>query len=127
MMRDDGEPMTNEKPAKIASQKTLNLTTQGRKTGKSHTVEVWFAVSKDKVYLSHEGNETDWMKNIQKKSQVSFEIGGKNFEGEAHYVQDGTDESWAGKVALYEKYYGIASREIIEDWFSLSRVIMVKF
>jgi deazaflavin-dependent oxidoreductase (nitroreductase family) len=119
--------MLNEKLSKTASQKTLRLTTNGRKTGKTHTVEIWFAVSQDKVYLSHEGEETDWMKNLQKNSRVFLDIGGKNFEGKASYIRDDTDESWIGKVALYEKYYGKASREIIEDWFSLSRLIMVEF
>lgn len=116
----------NEKLSKIASQKTLRLTTHGRKTGKKHTVEIWFAVSKDKVYLSHEGKETDWMKNIQKNRRVFLDIGGIKLEGRANYLQDATDESWAGKVALYEKYYGKASRETIEDWFSLSKLIMVE-
>lgn len=113
--------------AKIASQKTLHLTTQGRNTEKRHTVEIWFAAGKGKLYLSHEGRETDWMKNIKKNDQVSIDIGDKKFEGKATYLRDGTDECWTGKVALYEKYYGEASREVIEDWFSLSRLIMVEF
>jgi hypothetical protein len=31
----------------------------------------------------------------------------------------------SGKKALYEKYYGPASKEIIDDWFSLSQVIQM--
>jgi deazaflavin-dependent oxidoreductase (nitroreductase family) len=119
--------MMKENLAKIASQQTLQLTTQGRKTGKNHRVEVWFAVNEDKVYLSHEGRETDWMRNIKKNGRVFVEIGGTDFEGSARYVQDGTDESWTGKVALYEKYYGKASKEIIQDWFSLSRLVIIQF
>lgn len=113
--------------AKIAPRKTLHLATTGRRTGKRHTVEVWFAAGKDKLYLSHEGTETDWMKNIKKSSKVTIQIGDQELEGKATYLQDGTDESWSGKVALYEKYYGKATREVIEDWFSLSKLIMVKF
>ena len=119
--------MTEDKLAKIASRKTLHLTTTGRRTGKRHTVEVWFAAGKDKLYLSHEGKETDWMKNIKKNSKVTMAIGDRKFEGKATYLQDGTDESWRGKVALYEKYYGNSTKEVIEDWFSLSKVIMVEF
>ena len=111
---------------KAGSQKLIHITTRGRMSGKLHTVELWFAVGNGKVYLSHEGEETDWMKNIKKNSQVSFEIGGKNFNGSARHLEDRTDEAWTGKLALYEKYYGKATKEIIEDWFSLSRLLIIE-
>ena len=112
--------------AKVKAEKFIHLTTRGRKTGRAHMVELWFAASDGKVYLSHEGEETDWMKNIEQNGEVSFEIGGKNFTGKAHYIEDHTDEAWPGKVALYEKYYGNAAKEVIEDWFSLSRLIAIQ-
>ena len=118
--------MAHEDLARVASQKLIHLTTSGRKTGKSHMVELWFAFSGARVYLSHEGKETDWMKNIKRINQVAFEIGGKNFTGKAHHLDDRTEEAWTAKVALYEKYYGKAAKEVIEDWFSLSRLIAVE-
>lgn len=111
--------------AKVPSPKFIHLTTKGRKTGRSHMVELWFALGEDKVFLSHEGDETDWMKNIKENGEVSFEIGGKNFTGKAHYVDDHSDEAWQCKVALYEKYYGKATKEVIEDWFSLSKLVAI--
>ena len=112
--------------AKVSSAKFIQLTTTGRRTGKSHTVELWFAFKDGKVYLSHEGRETDWMKNIKEKCEVSFEIGGKRLTGKARYLLDGTSEAWTGKLALYEKYYGEARKVVIEDWFSLSKLIVVE-
>jgi len=111
---------------KFASEKLIHITTTGRRTRNPHTVELWFAVSNGKVYLSHEGSETDWMKNIENTDQILFEIGGKNFTGRARILENGTEEAWEAKVALYEKYYGKASKEIIEDWFSLSRLITIE-
>jgi hypothetical protein len=78
------------------------------------------------VYVSHEGEETDWMKNIKNSEGVKFEIGGKEFIGKAHLLEDQIEEAWKGKVALYEKYYGKADRETIEDWFSLSKLVAVE-
>ena len=120
--------MTNSTnlPGKVVSQKFIHLTTRGRKTGKPHTVELWFAVSNGKVYLSHEGEETDWMKNIKHEEEVSFEIGERNFTGKARYIRDHAEEAWTAKAALYEKYYGKAAREVIEDWFSLSRLLGIE-
>jgi deazaflavin-dependent oxidoreductase (nitroreductase family) len=118
--------MADEQLEKGASEKLIRVTTAGRKTGNPHTVELWFAVSKSRVYLSHEGSETDWMKNIENNDQISFEINGKNFTGRARLLENGTEEAWEAQVALYEKYYGKASKEIIEDWFSLSRLVAVE-
>ena len=110
----------------VASRKYIHLTTSGRKTGKSHTVELWFAVSGDRIYLSHEGEETDWMKNIKKTKRVRFDISGRKFIGNARLLEDHTEEAWTAKVALYEKYYGKAAKEVIEDWFSLSKLVAVE-
>jgi len=66
------------------------------------------------------------MKNVKKNGQVAFEIGGKNFAGTARLLEGNTDEAWAGKVTLYEKYYGKAAKEVIEDWFSLSKLIAIE-
>jgi deazaflavin-dependent oxidoreductase (nitroreductase family) len=118
--------MSSEDLARAGSQKLIHLTTRGRKTGKPHKVELWFALNNGKVYLSHEGEETDWMMNIRKDERVLFEIGGKEFHGKAHYLEDSADEAWTAKVALYEKYYGKASKETIMDWFSLSKLISIK-
>jgi deazaflavin-dependent oxidoreductase (nitroreductase family) len=110
----------------VSAQKFIYLTTEGRKTRRPHTVELWFAVGDGKVYLSHEGNETDWMKNLKQNGQASFKIGGKNFAGRAQFIVEGTVEAWQCKVALYEKYYGNAAKEVIEDWFSLSKLIAIE-
>jgi len=109
----------------VASEKFIHLTSTGRKTGKPRMVELWFAFNGGKVYLSHEGEETDWMRNIKKNEQVTFEIAGKSFTGKARYLKDSEDKAWIARVALYEKYYGKASKEVIEDWFSLSRLLLI--
>ena len=120
-----GEKMSHEILARVANGKLIHVTTLGRRTTKPHLVELWFAVNRGRVYLSHEGEETDWMKNIKKHGDVSFEIGGRNFTGTARLLENNT-EAWEGKVALYEKYYGKALKETIEDWFSLSKLVLIE-
>jgi deazaflavin-dependent oxidoreductase (nitroreductase family) len=118
--------MSHEILARVGNEKLIHVTTLGRTTTKPHTVELWFAVSRGKVYLSHEGEETDWMKNIRKHGGVSFEIGGINFTGMARLLENNSEEAWEGKVALYEKYYSKASKETIQDWFSLSKLLLIE-
>lgn len=108
----------------VADEKYIHLTTKGRKTGKPHTVELWFAVAGKKVYLSHEGAYTDYMKNILKDNRVEFKIGKPRFKGSARIVKSG-EAFELGKHALYLKYYGKADEDTINDWFSESTIIEI--
>jgi deazaflavin-dependent oxidoreductase (nitroreductase family) len=110
--------------AGLAGRKLIFLTTRGRRTGKPHSVELWFAVLDDKIYLSHEGRHTDWMKNLQKYDKVNFRIGDSCFSGVARIVaqKEGFNK---GKHALYAKYYGKASDSVIDDWFTESTVVEI--
>lgn len=110
--------------ASVADEKYIYLTTIGRRTGRPHTVELWFAVAQGTLYLSHEGKYTDWMKNILNKDRVTFTIRRLNWEGTARIVGGG-DAFETGKSALYRKYYGDARKEVIDDWFSESTVIKI--
>jgi deazaflavin-dependent oxidoreductase (nitroreductase family) len=106
---------------RISDEKCIYLTTRGRKTGNPHTVELWFAMAGKKIYLSHEGEYTDWMKNILENGRVEFKIGKIQFQGNARIA-----EVWEvfelGKHALYLKYYGKADEDTIDDWFSESTI-----
>jgi len=106
---------------RVKEEKFIYLTTRGRKTGRAHTVELWFALAKGKVYLSHEGKHTDWMKNLMKESTVGIRVDGVTSTANAHIAEGSARE--LGKKALYEKYYGKASQEIMDDWFDLSTVL----
>ena len=113
--------MNTSKTGRVGDEKYIYLTTIGRNTGRTHTVELWFAIAGGKIYLSHEGAYTDWMKNIIKNDLVEYRIRDTHFKGTARIVTGG-DVFETGKSALYLKYYGHASKEIIDDWFSMSTV-----
>ncbi|HUK50974.1 MAG TPA: nitroreductase family deazaflavin-dependent oxidoreductase [Terriglobales bacterium] len=100
----------------------IYLTTTGRKSGKPHTVELWFASQGNRIFLSHEGQETDWIKNLTKIKQVNVRIGSARFHADGCLASNGEPRE-TGKKTLYEKYYGPASKEKIDDWFELSTVI----
>jgi deazaflavin-dependent oxidoreductase (nitroreductase family) len=110
---------------RIDKNKYIYLTTMGRRTGRPRTVELWFAiVCGENIYLSHEGEPTDWMKNILKNSKIRFRIGGDQYRGKARIVEDeGSFEK--GKHALYLKYYGKAGDDVIDDWFSGSKIVEI--
>ncbi len=110
--------------SRVAHEKYIHLTTRGRKTGNPHAVELWFAVAGKKIYLSHEGVYSDWMKNILEHSEVEFRIGKTQFRGNARIAKSG-EVFDLGKRALYLKYYGKADEDTINDWFSESTIVEI--
>ena len=111
-----------EKSEALQKAKVAYLTTIGRRTGAEHSVELWFSFAAGRIFLSHEGNYTDWMKNIASNKHVRIRIGKVTLDGYAMILGDG-ESNEVGKRALYEKYYGPASKATIDDWFELSTII----
>ena len=112
--------------ASVKDERFIRITTRGRKTGRPHEVELWCALAGGKIFLSQEGELTDWMKNIEAKQKVTGKIASVKFEGSGKLLKKKGDASRElGEKALYEKYYGKAGREVIEDWFSLSSLVEI--
>ena len=116
------EKLPQEVTSILSGEKFVYLTTLGRKTGRPHTVELWFAFAGSKIFLSHEGKYTDWMKNITSNSRVGIKVGSVRLEADAAILDEGIAVK-VGQRSLYEKYYGQATEAIIEDWFELSKVV----
>ncbi len=69
----------------------VDLTVIGRKSGKPHSVKIWFAAdaSKGKIYVtSARGSDAQWVKNLRKNPQVTLEIDNRVFKGTAVWRED---------------------------------------
>jgi hypothetical protein len=61
----------------LAGEECCYLTTVGRRTGKEHTIEIWFAIRGPTVYmLAGDGQRSDWVRNLARTPEVSLRIGG---------------------------------------------------
>jgi deazaflavin-dependent oxidoreductase (nitroreductase family) len=91
----------------LGSQPFCYLTTTGRVTGRSHRVEIWFALHDGVVYLLSGGREdADWVRNILVSPQVVLEIANVKRLTHARVVEPGTDEDALARLLLLEKYDG---------------------
>jgi hypothetical protein len=90
--------------AGLRDQRTVEITTTGRRTGNPHTVTVWFAVEGDTLYLSTLDPTRDWVRNAQKTPAVRLDFGGTVLVGELHPV---TDPALDEKIrqGLRDKYW----------------------
>ena len=90
--------------ADLASPDYCYLTTVGRRTGIPHTIEIWFAVAADRVYLLSGGGErSDWVRNIRSEPRVGLRIGGHDMICRAEVVTDPEEDALARRLLL-EKY-----------------------
>ncbi len=86
----------------LKNRSTLQLTTIGRKTGKRHTVTVWFVVE-GMVYLVTSKMNRDWVRNVVKNGKVELDIGGEVFKGHAKQIDAKRLEPV--KALLAQKYW----------------------
>jgi len=64
------------------------LETRGRKTEKTHRVELLVVRYNEKLYFSRRNANSDWLKNAIENPDVRVEINDQNFVGKASLVED---------------------------------------
>lgn len=86
------------------------LTTTGRRSGRPHEIEIWFAPVGDTIYLmngSGEGvvaGQSDWVKNLAADPRARVRIGDETFEGVARAVEFDSAEHERARELLVAKY-----------------------
>jgi len=73
-----------------ARQSNIRLTTTGRKSGRKHTVTVWFVVAAaDRIQVQHvQGDTAHWYKNLVKQPDVEVDFGQGPLSGRATPITD---------------------------------------
>jgi deazaflavin-dependent oxidoreductase (nitroreductase family) len=80
------------------------LTTTGRRTGRSHRIEIWYAADGDILYLlAGGGRSSDWVKNLLAEPAVTVEIDRKVRQGQGR-VCDNADEAQRARSLVFSKY-----------------------
>ncbi len=89
----------------LATDPFCYLTTTGRSSGRPHTIEIWFALRGTTVYLlSGGGDNSDWVKNLQRAPAVQVRIGTGRFTGQARVIDGPAEEEDLARRMVAEKY-----------------------
>ncbi|MFM7719242.1 MAG: nitroreductase family deazaflavin-dependent oxidoreductase [Actinomycetota bacterium] len=100
------------------------LTTTGRRTGRPHTIEIWFALEGDRVYLlSGGGDRSDWVRNLREHPTVGLRLGEHDFLARADVVEGGDEDALARRL-LFEKY-APRTDEDLEEWRREALVVAI--
>lgn len=94
----------NDKLPEASDDDFCYLTTRGRRTGRLHEIEIWFALDGMTLYmLSGGGDRSDWVRNLIAEPNVTLRLRDTNYEATARVVADG-DESERGRQLVFDKY-----------------------
>lgn len=114
----------NDDVQSLADDDFCYLTTLGRRSGRSHTIEIWFALSGHTVYLLSGGrDQSDWVKNALAHPEVQVRIRERNFAGQARVVSDQQEDALARKL-VFDKYTPRDSDDLSE-WARTSLPVAV--
>src|SRR5579872_4366747 len=98
-------PGEQQRLARWASKPYAYLTTIGRRTGRPHRIEIWFAAEDGRAYLLAGGRErSDWVRNLQTNAHVTVELGDETHAGTVRVLQAGTVEDQRARELLVGKY-----------------------
>lgn len=113
-------------PIRWASEPFLYLTTIGRRTGRPHRIEIWFAAHGRRLYLLAGGRErADWVRNLQVNPRVTVELRDEVHVGTARVLEAGTADDQLARELLLAKYGGTDGS--LDEWGCTSLPVVVEF
>ncbi|CAN5263429.1 hypothetical protein BH18CHL2_BH18CHL2_03680 [soil metagenome] len=102
---------------RLAGEAFCYLTTTGRRSGRPHTIEIWFALRDRSLYLlSGGGDRADWVKNLRRNAEVRVRVGTHSVAATARVLEPGTDEDARARQLLDGKYMGWAEGRRLSSW-----------
>ena len=88
------------------------LTTTGRRSGRPHRIEIWFAAHGRTLYLlAGGGGSSDWVRNLVADPAVTLELGGEVHSARARLVED-SDEDELARSLVAGKYQARTSDDL---------------
>jgi len=111
--------------AELAALDYCYVTTTGRRSGSPHTIEIWFALRGDRVFLLSGGaDRSDWVKNLGEHPTVGLRIGDRDMIATAAPVIDPEGDELARRL-LVEKYQPRYADDLSE-WGRTALVILIE-
>lgn len=101
--------------SRLQSEQFCYVTTTGRKSGLPRTIEIWFGVANDRIYLLAQfGDRSHWVRNILADPRVTVRIGVVEWPGSAAIATGNEDRLARELVAA--KYEEWRIGEAFDDW-----------
>ena len=101
------------------------LTTRGRRTGRPHTLEIWFVVVGASAYLMAGGRDrADWVRNLMADPEVTLQVGEETWPARGRVVEAGTGEDAEARRLMLAKYSTPGTGDL-DSWGRSALVVAV--
>ncbi len=92
------------------------VTTTGRRTGRPHTIEIWFAASGHTLYVLAGGRgRADWVRNLRADPAVEVRLAGRRYPAKARELEYGSEEDGRARRLVLRKYQAPGATDL-EEW-----------
>jgi deazaflavin-dependent oxidoreductase (nitroreductase family) len=113
--------------AENAAASVCYLTTRGRRTGRRHEIEIWFAYHDGRVYMLSGGRDSsDWVRNVMASPAVRVRIGDRAADGAARVIDEPAEDAVARRL-LAAKYQGWREGQRLSEWARTALPVVVTF
>lgn len=94
----------------------IYLITTGRRTGRTHEIEIWYGEREGTLFLlAGSGERADWVQNLRAQPAVRVRRGATVWEAHARVVEDAAEEAAARRM-LAAKYQGWREGAPLSAW-----------
>lgn len=80
--------LTRDHLAELASIRTIDLTTYGRKTGLPRRIEIWWFQVDGRFLITGTPGRRDWMANVRNDPRVIIHANGLDIEARVELIED---------------------------------------
>lgn len=102
--------------AGLAGEPFCYVSTVGRRTGRPHTIEIWFGLAGSSLYLLSGGGErSDWVRNLRANPAVTVRLGDRELSATARLVAEEAEEAMARRL-LAGKYQDWREGRPMSGW-----------
>jgi deazaflavin-dependent oxidoreductase (nitroreductase family) len=93
------------------------LTTTGRRSGKPHEIEIWFARDGKTLYLlAGAGRSSDWVRNVESDHRAKVRMGDEHHKGVGRILDRAADaeEAEHARTLVFDKYQPRYDGDLLE-------------
>lgn len=100
--------------AAFVAEDYCDLTTTGRRSGRAHTVEIWFALHDGSMFIIGDPSRPDWYRNVVADGRVGVRLGDLDLVGRAAPVTDAARRRLAGRLLATKYRSSLSMADIAE-------------
>jgi hypothetical protein len=110
----------------LEQDRTIDITTRGRRTGQERRIETWFWNLDGRIYLSGAPGRRNWLANLRAKPEFTFHLkqsARADLPARAHPIDDPEER----RRVMSRILEGLGRTGSLDQWVARSPLVEVEF